>query len=261
MKVSKVEKKISDIIRRIEKDPHTELEFYGELAPIYDFLYGNSYNYSGQAEIVRDHSKDNARVLEVGCGTGRLTEELRERFPESEIIGLDLHSEMLDIAEKSFGDDDEIVFRSQDFFDVDTGSDFDVITGFGVNPHFSKDDHREFFRKAGEMLVEEGLLVFDYKDPEYEVNGRFNPWSRETENYRIDSRFTTVYDDGQSFYSVSYEFEDKKTGDSYTTGCLIEVFFHDRERLRSQLKKEGFEVMEIYTEDIDQSGVIVARKK
>jgi len=33
---------------------------------------------------------DAARILEVGCGTGLATEELRRVFPQAEITGIDI---------------------------------------------------------------------------------------------------------------------------------------------------------------------------
>lgn len=41
-----------------------------------------------------------ARVLDVGCGTGRPTRELQKRYPKSEIIGADLAPAMLKMAAK-----------------------------------------------------------------------------------------------------------------------------------------------------------------
>ena len=38
---------------------------------------------------------DPKRVLDLGCGTGRLVPELNDRFPGAEIVGLDLSTEML----------------------------------------------------------------------------------------------------------------------------------------------------------------------
>ena len=41
-----------------------------------------------------------ARVLDVGCGTGRPTRELQQRYPRAEIIGVDLAPAMLKMAAK-----------------------------------------------------------------------------------------------------------------------------------------------------------------
>lgn len=41
-----------------------------------------------------------ARILDVGCGTGRPTRELQKRYPKAEIIGVDLAPAMLKMAAK-----------------------------------------------------------------------------------------------------------------------------------------------------------------
>lgn len=261
MEKSRVDTKIEELIDKIEEDPHVELGFYEELAFVYEFLYGTAYNYKGQSEMIRDHQDKASRILDVGCGTGSLVEQLSKGYNDAKVEGIDLHKGMLGVAREKFGNKKKADFLHQDFFNIEADSIYDIITGFGVNPHFSESEHRDFFRKSGQMLVKGGLLVFDYKDPGYEVNGRFNPWEKETSKYRVTSRFTTVYKDDQSYYAVSYEFEDKQSGEVYTTGCLIEIYFHSPERLRKQLEEEGFEILELYTEDVDQSGVFVAEKR
>ena len=48
-----------------------------------------------------------ARVLDVGCGTGRPTRELQQRYPKAHVIGADLAPAMLKLAAKKqplFGD-------------------------------------------------------------------------------------------------------------------------------------------------------------
>ncbi|MBI2134719.1 methyltransferase domain-containing protein [Candidatus Woesearchaeota archaeon] len=51
--------------------------------------------------IIRTISLDlpeNARILDLGCGTGLATAPLKKRFPKAEITGLDISKEMLKIC-------------------------------------------------------------------------------------------------------------------------------------------------------------------
>ena len=41
------------------------------------------------------------RILEVGCGTGTNLLQLRERFPDAEIFGLDISATMIETAKKN----------------------------------------------------------------------------------------------------------------------------------------------------------------
>lgn len=66
--------------------------------------YADRYDASGRylmhgfldrRPIAADH-----RVLDVGCGTGRLTRELAARVPDGHVLGLDLSKRMLDLARR-----------------------------------------------------------------------------------------------------------------------------------------------------------------
>jgi len=69
------------------------------------------------------------RCLDLACGTGDICELLAERYPEGEIVGLDLTAEMLDLARERI-DNPAIRFVEGDM--AATGLEdvsFDLITG------------------------------------------------------------------------------------------------------------------------------------
>lgn len=70
---------------------------FGASAPIYEsaaapqrFAAGLLVELAGQRQIAPD-----ARILELGCGTGMLTRLLRARWPEAELIASDLSPDMV----------------------------------------------------------------------------------------------------------------------------------------------------------------------
>jgi 2-polyprenyl-3-methyl-5-hydroxy-6-metoxy-1,4-benzoquinol methylase len=254
-----VDAKIDDIRQTIEERPDAELGFYDELAFLYEHLYSREYDHRGQTQIIAENAENPEKILDVGCGAGHLIGHLSEKFSSASLEGIELHEGMAELAEKRFEGSERINIRRENVFDTDTDENYDIVTAFGVNPHFDEKQHAEFFEKAVKLLTEDGILVFDYKDPEEETNGSFNPWEGQTDSYRIISRFTTVYRDGQSYYACSYEFNDRETGEIFYTGSLFEVNFHEPERLKEQLEDAGLEVVAHRTEGVDQSGVIVAR--
>jgi S-adenosylmethionine-diacylgycerolhomoserine-N-methlytransferase len=70
-----------------------------------------------------------ARILEVGCGTGKNLIELAERFPEAQIVGLDLSQDMLDRARckvERYGSRMVLLHRPYDA-PVADGAGFDLI--------------------------------------------------------------------------------------------------------------------------------------
>jgi len=50
-----------------------------------------------------------ARILDAGCGTGRVTEMLLARFPEAHVIGVDASNTMIAEAERRFAGRVELI--------------------------------------------------------------------------------------------------------------------------------------------------------
>ncbi|HWY29417.1 MAG TPA: class I SAM-dependent methyltransferase [Candidatus Acidoferrum sp.] len=74
--------------------------YYRLHSHIYDatrwtFLFGRLAILREAAVVARP-----ARILEVGCGTGKNLVNLRRLFPESEVTGVDLSETMLDVARR-----------------------------------------------------------------------------------------------------------------------------------------------------------------
>lgn len=49
----------------------------------------------GKRVLSRLHVRGDERVLDAGCGTGRLTAELIEALPRGQVVGVDLSMNML----------------------------------------------------------------------------------------------------------------------------------------------------------------------
>lgn len=79
-----------------------------------------------QAEIVEGWlaGESGLRILDIGCGTGWMTERL---LPYGEVTGTDLADEVVGRARLRTP---EATFVAGDFMTVDVGSDFDVIVCF-----------------------------------------------------------------------------------------------------------------------------------
>ncbi|MGW0732918.1 class I SAM-dependent methyltransferase [Streptomyces sp. NPDC002851] len=60
-----------------------------------------------------------ARVLDLACGTGSITDRLLRRFPDASSTGVDLDPALLAIAEGTFAGDDRVTFVTADLKDPD----------------------------------------------------------------------------------------------------------------------------------------------
>lgn len=71
---------------------------YASYAPHYDrrFARYSAATLDRAMLAIGEHSP--GRVVDVACGTGLLAERIRDRWPESPIVGIDLSAEMLAVA-------------------------------------------------------------------------------------------------------------------------------------------------------------------
>ncbi|HEY9828183.1 MAG TPA: class I SAM-dependent methyltransferase [Stenomitos sp.] len=84
-------------------------------------------------------SRQNIRILDAGCGSGVGTEYLVHLNPEAEVIGIDLSSGTLAVAQercRRSGVADRVTFQQLSLFDVDQlPGEFDLINCVGVLHH------------------------------------------------------------------------------------------------------------------------------
>ena len=83
--------------------PDDSRELYAQWAPTYDktFIEDNKYVYPAKiAEVLAKHmpADRSFSVIDIGCGTGAVGEEIAKIRPNSIIEGVDISPEMLAIA-------------------------------------------------------------------------------------------------------------------------------------------------------------------
>jgi len=74
----------------------------------------------------------NERVLDIGCGDGKVTAEIARQLPSGWVLGLDSSEKMIRFAQKSFPPEDipNLAFRLGDAARLDFQSEFEVVVSF-----------------------------------------------------------------------------------------------------------------------------------
>ena len=143
---------------------------YDMLAPFYDSV-NRDVDYCTWAdfleEIMRRESASKPElVLDLGCGTGKMTIELASRGYD--MTGIDYSAEMLDVARSEAEHRDmDVLWLCQDMreFELYGTVDFAVCCLDGINHLTSPKDLSKCFDLVHNYLIPDGIFVFD-------INGR-----------------------------------------------------------------------------------------
>jgi ubiquinone/menaquinone biosynthesis C-methylase UbiE len=136
-------------------------EHFSKLAASYARLRGGTVFVSPLTDaLVRDADLRGRRVLDVGCGTGRLLRELRDRYAV-EPVGLDRSPEMIHEARQLLGDAAELHVGSAESIPLeDANVERAVLTM--VAHHL---DRPVAFREIHRVLTANGVLAVASTDP------------------------------------------------------------------------------------------------
>lgn len=144
---------------------------YDLIAPIYDTVNGE-LDYSTWADFIENTLERYSDVkpelvLDLGCGTGRMTLELARRGYD--MTGVDLSTEMLDIARASAEEQGigNVLWLNQSFTELDLYGTVDLAVSCldCINHITSQGELKTALSLVHNFLVPGGLFIFD-------INGR-----------------------------------------------------------------------------------------
>lgn len=122
------------------------------LIPCFDDFYGVAID-------CIDFKGDNPKVLNLGAGTGILSQFLLEKYPNAEIVLIDLAEEMLKEAEKRFEGNDNISFICDDCITHEFNTKFDIIISSLSIHHLTGMEKNVLIEKYYDLLNDGGNFV------------------------------------------------------------------------------------------------------
>lgn len=122
------------------------------LIPCFDDFYGVAID-------CIDFKEDNPKVLDLGAGTGILSQFLLEKYPNAEIVLIDLAEEMLKEAEKRFEGNDNISFICDDYITHEFNTKFDIIISSLSIHHLTGTEKNVLIEKYYDLLNDGGNFV------------------------------------------------------------------------------------------------------
>lgn len=182
---------------------------YDLLAPFYDAINAE-IDYEKWADFIEKifDKECKARpelVLDLGCGTGRMTVELARRGYD--MTGVDYSPEMLDIA-RSVAEEEghDVLWLCQDMreFELYGTVDAAVCCLDCINHLETPDDLEKCFKLVHNYLIPDGIFVFD-------INARYK-----FENVYADNTFSMEEDGGVCIWENYFD-QDTRICDFYIT--------------------------------------------
>lgn len=122
--------------------------------------------------------KPGNRVLDIGCGWGGMALYLAGAVEGVEVLGVTLSEEQLKVAQRraaEAGLADRVRFELRDYRRVEEK--FDRIVSVGMFEHVGPPNYRTFFRKARELLADDGVMLL-HTIGRLGAPGQTDPWTR-----------------------------------------------------------------------------------
>jgi len=104
-------------------------------------------------------SKENPSILDIGAGTGLLSEMLLQVYPAAWITLMDISEKMLEVARRRFKGREGVRFLVADYRGGDLGGPFDIISSALSIHHLGQEEKRELYRRVHSSLAEGGVFV------------------------------------------------------------------------------------------------------
>ena len=142
------------------------MEAYTSFAEVYDTFMDNvPYEEWAEylAELLQEYDIEDGLVLDLGCGTGSLTEILATKG--SDMIGADGSAEMLEIAmEKKAQSGHDILYLLQDMREFELYGTVRAVVSVCdcVNYITDEKELEQVFRLVNNYLDPEGIFIFDF---------------------------------------------------------------------------------------------------
>lgn len=142
-----------------------------------------------------EQKKPPKRILEIGCGTGYLTQLLARKFPESSILATDISAAMLKAAQSKLGNQTQVRFAQMDGERLDDGTEYDLIIANAVFQWFAA--YTRAFVGFYRRLVPGGSLIYATFGP-----GTFEELQTAFSQAYQKNSLPTAYQSGPRFLSV-----------------------------------------------------------
>ncbi len=113
--------------------------------------------YDTVVELTEEFEKP--KILDLGAGTGILSEKLHKKHPESSITLLDISKEMLEISREKFKDIKTFEYLEADYLNCEFNSEYDIVVSSLSIHHLEDEDKKFLYKKVYDTLSSGGVFI------------------------------------------------------------------------------------------------------
>lgn len=112
-----------------------------------------------QTAIDQTKGYNQPEILDLGAGTGILTEMIHKQYPKSSITLIDMSSEMLEKAKKKFSNKNNFKYIEADYTTYEFPQKYDIIISSLSIHHLTDNEKQKLYQKIYDNLKENGIFV------------------------------------------------------------------------------------------------------
>ena len=139
-----------------------EYEVWEKLAHKYNNLWVQKYSLGPTRREVKKivlpllEKDKELKILDIGCGTGQLINEIRQQFQCVNYLGIDVAENMIDIAKKN-NESENIKFKTCSIETFDCQDKYDIIICTHAFPYFPNKE--DMMKKIASLCNEKGQVI------------------------------------------------------------------------------------------------------
>jgi 2-polyprenyl-3-methyl-5-hydroxy-6-metoxy-1,4-benzoquinol methylase len=130
---------------------------------IFDRLFFFLRSFVLDCTCIAEHIPLKAKVLDIGCGYGILSNYLALSDPDSYVKGIDIDASRIAKAVQTIGTRKNIDFEVGDFMNLDLGQ-FNVVVAIDLMHYFNYDQQDRIIDRIGNALSSSNLFIFRQPD-------------------------------------------------------------------------------------------------
>lgn len=145
-------------------------ETWNKLAGLYEERFMDLTLYDDTYDVFCEQlQKSASKILEIGCGPGNITRYMLSQRPDFNILGIDVASNMIDLARKNNPTAQFEVMDVRNIHKLEAKFE-GIVCGFCL-PYLSKEDCQKLIKDCENLLNDKGIVYLSFVEGNYNDSG------------------------------------------------------------------------------------------